>query len=100
MVDDDLAGKTAAHAPVREGLLQRVFYPADRQTAAVVEARAEGHDQQLLLADAVLIARVVQRGIAGLVVFLFLFFLRILRRFLCHGLCCAAAGQQGDQQKE
>ena len=72
MVDDDLARKAAAYAPVGEGGLQRALDPADSQAAAVVVARAEAHDQKLLLADAVLVARVIKGGVAGLIVLIVL----------------------------
>ena len=65
MVDDDLAGKAAAHAPVGKGFLQRRLDGADGETAAVVEAGAEADDQQLVLADFVGVARIVQRGVAA-----------------------------------
>ncbi len=37
----------------------------DQSHAAVVEGRAEGDDQQLVFADLVLVAGVIQRGVAG-----------------------------------
>ena len=75
MVNDDMAGKGAAYAEVRESFFQRVFDSTDGQAAAVVIAGAEADDEKFLLSDFILIARVVQRGITGFVVFfLFLFF--------------------------
>ena len=92
VVDDDLAGKAAAHAPVREGLLQRTLDGADGLAAAVVEAGAEADHQQLVLADFVGVARIVQRGVAGVVV-LFI----VLRGGL---FLLGAGGQQGRQHRQ
>ena len=74
MVNDDLAGEAAAHSVLGEGLLQGALNGADGQAAAVVEAGAKAHHQQLLLADLILVAGVIESGVAGLVVLLVLFF--------------------------
>ena len=65
VVDDDLRGEGAAHGPVGVGLLQGVLDALDVGYAAVVEGGAEGHHQQLLLADLVLVAGIVLGGVAG-----------------------------------
>ena len=65
MVDDDLRGKSAAHAPVGVGGLQGVLNALDVGGAAVIEGGAEGHHQQLVLADLIGVAGIVLGSIAG-----------------------------------
>ena len=65
MVDDDLCGKGAAHAPVRVGGLQGVLDALDVLHTAVVEGGAKGDHQQLVLADVVLVAGGILGSIAG-----------------------------------
>ena len=65
MVDDDLCGKGAAHAPVGVCGLQSVLNALDVGSAAVVEGGAEGHHQQLVLTNLISVAGIVLRGIAG-----------------------------------
>ena len=65
MVDDDLCGEGAAHAPVRVCGLQSILDALDVLHAAVVEGGAEGDHQQLVVADVVLIAGIVLGSIAG-----------------------------------
>ena len=65
MVDDDLCGKGAAHAPVGVSGLQSVLNALDVGSAAVVEGGAEGHHQQLVLADLIGVAGIVLGSIAG-----------------------------------
>ena len=65
MVDDDLRGKGAAHAPVGVCGLQGVLNALDVGSAAVVEGGAEGHHQQLVLADLIGVAGIVLGSIAG-----------------------------------
>ena len=65
MVDDDLRGEGAAHGPVGVGLLQGILDALDVGYAAVVEGGAEGHHQQLLLADLVLVAGIVLGRVTG-----------------------------------
>ena len=73
MVDDDLCGKGAAHAPVGVGSLQGILNALDVGSAAVVEGGAEGHHQQLVLTDLI--------GVAGIVLgFAVLIILLIARR--------------------
>ena len=103
MVDDDLAGKTSADAPLREGLLERILDRADRQPAAVIETGAETHHQKLILADSVIIPGIIKCGIACLIVFFFLFRRDLFRhRFgasfqdtLRINGCCSCSGCQG-----
>ena len=66
MVDDDLRGEGAADGPVGERGLQGVLDALDVGNTAVVVGRAEGDDQQLVLADLVLIARIVHGSVAGI----------------------------------
>ena len=65
VVDDDLSGEGAAHGPIGVGRLQGVLNALDVGYAAVVEGGAEGHHQQLLLADLVLVAGIVLGGVTG-----------------------------------
>ena len=65
VVDDDLRGERSAHRPVGERLFERRLDAADIGRTAAVERRAEAHDQQLVLADAVRVSRIVQRRVAG-----------------------------------
>ena len=65
VVDDDLSGEGAAHGPIGVGLLQGVLNALDVGYAAVVEGGAEGHHQQLLLADLVLVAGIVLGRVTG-----------------------------------
>ena len=65
MVDDDLCGKGAAHAPVGVSGLQSVLDALDIGSAAVVEGGAEGHHQQLVFADLIGVAGIVLGSIAG-----------------------------------
>ena len=66
VVDDDLGGEGAADAPVGEGGGQGLFDAADVLGAAVVEAGAEAHHEDLLLADAVGVEGIIQRAVAGI----------------------------------
>ena len=65
MVDDDLRGKGAAHAPVGVGSLQGILDALDVGSAAVVEGGTEGHHQQLVFANVIGVAGIVLGGIAG-----------------------------------
>ena len=65
MVDDDLCGEGTADRPVRVSFLQSILDALDVGHAAVVEGGAEGHHQQLVLADVVLVAGVILGSIAG-----------------------------------
>ena len=66
VVDDDLCGEGAADGPVGESLGQSILNALDVFHTAVVEGSTEGDDQQLLLADLVLIPGIIQRSIAGI----------------------------------
>ena len=65
MVDDDLCGEGTADRPVGICGLDGVLDALDVRCAAVVEGGAEADDQDLVVADVVLIAGVVLGGIAG-----------------------------------
>ena len=65
MVDDDLCGEGTADRPVRVSFLQSILDALDVGHAAVVEGGAEGNHQQLVLADAVLVAGVILGSVAG-----------------------------------
>ena len=65
VVDDDLSGEGAAHGPIGVSRLQGVLNALDVGYAAVVEGGAEGHHQQLLLADLVLVAGIVLGCVTG-----------------------------------
>ena len=65
VVDDDLRGEGAADRPVGVGFLKGVFDALDVGNTAVIVGRAEGDNEQLVLADVVLVARIVLAGIAG-----------------------------------
>ena len=65
MVDDDLSGESSADGPAGEGGGQSVFNAPDVLSAAVIEGRAEAHDQELVLADVVGVAGIVFGGVAG-----------------------------------
>ena len=64
VVDDDLRGEGAADRPVGECGLQGVFDALDVGNTAVIVGRAEGDNEQLVLADLILIARIVERSVA------------------------------------
>lgn len=72
MVNDNLAGKSPAHAVVRAGIGNGALNGTDGQSAAVIIAGAEADDQQLPLPDLILVARIVQAGVPRFVVFFFL----------------------------
>ena len=65
VVDDDLCSESAADRPVGVRFLQRVFDALDVGDAAVIERRAERDDQQLILADIVLVSGIILGSIAG-----------------------------------
>ena len=65
VVDDDLRGEGTADRPVGVGFLKGVFDALDVGNTAVIVGRAEGDNEQLVLADVVLVARIVLAGIAG-----------------------------------
>ena len=65
MVDDDLCGEGAADRPVGVCGLNGILDALDVRCAAVVEGGAEADDQDLVVADVVLIAGIVLGGIAG-----------------------------------
>ena len=65
MVDDDLCGEGTADRPVGICGLDGVLDALDVRCAAVVEGGAEADDQDLVVADVVLVAGVVLRGVAG-----------------------------------
>ena len=77
VVDDDLGSEAPAHVIAGEGLLHGFLDGADGEATGIVEAGAEGYHQQLGGAHAVLIAGIIQAGVAGLVVLLVLFFRRL-----------------------
>ena len=66
VVDDDLGGEAPADAHFGEGLLHGGLDGADGETPGIIEAGAEGNHQDLLLPDAVLVAGVIQAGVAGI----------------------------------
>ena len=86
VVDDDVGGKAAADREVRKCLFQIAFDCADGQTAAGVVAGAEAEYQQLVVADVVLIADVIQRSVASIVILVVVhgFLLRSFCGCLCH----------------
>ena len=65
MIDDDLRGERSSDRPVGERRGKRRFDAADVLGAAVIERRAEAHDQQFLFADLIRISRIVLRSVAG-----------------------------------
>ena len=89
VVDDDVGGEAAADREVRKCLFQIAFDCADGQTAAVVVAGAEAEYQQLVVADVVLIADVIQRSVASVVILVVVhgFLLRSFRGIFCGILC-------------
>ena len=66
MVDDDLRGKRSSHGPVRERFLQGIFYRFDILYTAVVKGSTKAYNQELILADFILIARIIQRGVPSI----------------------------------
>ena len=58
---------------MKENLKKEYFAPMVEILNARVERGSEGYYEDLLLADAVGIAGIVQAGVAGLIVFLVLF---------------------------
>ena len=60
-----ICAEGAAHAPVGVSGLQGVLNALDVGSAAVVEGGAEGHHQQLVLADLIGVAGIVLGSIAG-----------------------------------
>ena len=65
VLNDDVGGKAAADGVTGERFLQRVLNGADGGDPVVVVAGAEANHQQLVLANAVLIARLILGGVAG-----------------------------------
>ena len=66
MVDDDLGGKGAANAPIGVCGLQGILNALDVRRTAAVEGGAEADDQQLILADVICVAGIIQRSITGI----------------------------------
>ena len=65
VIDDDLRSEGTTNRPVRIRRLQRLLDAADILRTAVVEGGTEAHDEKLLLADTVLVQRIVLAGIPG-----------------------------------
>ena len=65
VVQNNLRGKRAAHTVIRECLCKVTLNAADILCAAVVIRGAEAHNQDFLLTDFVLIARVILAHISG-----------------------------------
>ena len=68
VVDYDIGGEASSYGVIRERSLEIVLNGADGQAAAVVEAGAEAQHEQLVIADAVLVSRVIEGSVAGVVV--------------------------------
>ena len=89
MVNDDLARKCTANGIIRKCLLDRILDCTNGHATVVIVARSEADYHQLILADLILISRIILGSITGIVV-LFLFFLGLcglcLSRLLCSGL--------------
>ena len=64
MVDDDLGCKCPADGPVRICFLECLFDTADVLNTAFIERGAEAHDQELVLADLISIAGIIQGRVA------------------------------------
>ncbi len=64
MVDDDLSCKCPADGPVRIRFLKCLFDTADVLCAAFIERGAEAHDQELVLADLISVAGIIQGRVA------------------------------------
>ena len=93
MVDNDLAGESAADTVLRERIDHRALDRTDRLSAAVIEAGSETYDQQLVLADLIRVQRIVQRSIAGVIVLFILFLSFLAFCSLCLIICiCAFRG--------
>ena len=65
MVDDDLCSEGTADRPVGVSGLNGILDALDVRCAAVVEGGAEADDEDLVVADVVLIAGVILGGVAG-----------------------------------
>ena len=95
MVDDDLSGESSAYGPVRIRLGKSVFDALDVGGAAVVEGSTEGYYQELLLADAVLVERIVLACVAGVaseVIRICLFAFNKLFLLVGEGVPCGLCG--------
>lgn len=65
VVDYDIGGEASSYGVIRERGLEIVLNGADGQAAAVVEAGAEAQHEQLVIADAVLVSRIIEGSVAG-----------------------------------
>ena len=97
VIDNDLRGEASAHVKLRKCRSNILFDRADGESSGVVEAGAERYDEDLRGADAVLVERIIQGRVAGLVVF---FVFGFSRRFLRRGACCQRAHDQGHCQQQ
>ena len=65
MVDDDLRGKGTSYGPVRICLCQSVLDTLDISYTAVIEGSTKAYYQQLVLADLVLVSRIILGSVSG-----------------------------------
>ena len=96
MIDDDLRSKTSADVKIRERRSKIFFDRADGESSGIIEAGAERNDKQFCDADAVLIQRIVERGVAGLIVFFILF----LSGLLGLGACCQRTNDEDHRKQQ
>ena len=66
VVDNDLCGKCTADCPIRECILDGILDTLDIFHTAVVEGSTKADYQDLLVANLILIARIVQARVAGI----------------------------------
>ena len=91
MVNDNVSGKASSDGIIRKSLFQITFNCADIQAAAVIEAGAEAEYQQFIVPDIIRISGIIQRSIAGIIIF-FLFSRSSFTRAHSSGVCGTGIG--------
>ena len=94
VVDDDLGSKGPADSPVGISFLEGFFNPPDIHRAALVEGRAEADDEQLVVADPIAVAGIIQGRIAGIAAEIVRVRLLAFHQFLL-GICQGIPGGSG-----